>query len=102
MTVRLLPAALILTLAGCSVLQPPEELDFGSDGGAWAGDGECDDPRFEGNGMASMLLDENAFNDRSDCRFLFDNNQIRLREGALRARPESEDILPAERRPGAR
>lgn len=43
-------------------------IDFGDDSSMWAQDGECDDPRFEGDGMTSTpLLDEDAYADRSDC-----------------------------------
>ncbi|WP_196260176.1 hypothetical protein [Pelagibacterium limicola] len=37
-------------------------IDFGDDSGAWASDGECDDPRFGGG------LDSHRFADASDCR----------------------------------
>jgi len=57
-------------------------IDFGGDTGDWVNDGECDDPRFEGDGMASVLLDEDLFQDASDCRALFERGQIRLRENA--------------------
>ena len=46
-----------------------DDVIFGDDAGNWAGDGECDDPRFAGAGMTSTtLLDDDMFHDASDCR----------------------------------
>ena len=36
--------------------------DFGDDSSEWARDGECDDPRFEGEGSAETTVDANASN----------------------------------------
>ncbi|WP_372426212.1 hypothetical protein [Salinarimonas chemoclinalis] len=55
-------------------------IDFGDDSGRWPNDGECDDPRFEGEGMAAIPLDEDRMADASDCRALFAQGRIRLRE----------------------
>lgn len=41
--------------------------DYGNDSSEWAMDGECDDPRFEGPGMADVLLAEDAYADATDC-----------------------------------
>ncbi len=56
-------------------------IDFGDDSGEWTHDGECDDPRFVGDGMASVLLDEDRLADATDCRTLFESGRIRLRRG---------------------
>lgn len=56
-------------------------IDFGDDSSAWANDGECDDPRFEGGGVAGTLLDEDLGHDASDCRALFDSGDITLASG---------------------
>jgi hypothetical protein len=47
-----------------------DQYDFGDDNGAWPRDGECDDPRFSGPGMAaeSSLSEDNYFHDATDCR----------------------------------
>ena len=43
-------------------------IDFGDDLSQWARDGECDDPRFDGIGMTpTILLEEDAYHDASDC-----------------------------------
>ena len=54
-------------------------VDFGNDSGDWAFDGECDDPRFIGQGMAAVLLDEDRGRDATDCRNLYNRGMIRLR-----------------------
>lgn len=54
-------------------------VDFGDDTSEWANDDECDDPRFVGRGMATVLLDEDEMHDASDCRTLYQNGEIRLR-----------------------
>lgn len=45
----------------------PGDRDFGDNSSQWANDGECDDPRFEGPGMAAQLLDEDIGHDAADC-----------------------------------
>ena len=52
--------------------------DFGDDSSEWIYDGECDDPRFQGSGMALTLLDQNRFSDATDCRLLFNQGRIAL------------------------
>lgn len=59
---------------------PIEEVDFGDDAGEWANDGECDDPRFEGEGMTeTMLLESDIRHDASDCRSAYEAGKLRLR-----------------------
>ncbi|SFV37429.1 hypothetical protein SAMN05216456_2918 [Devosia crocina] len=49
--------------------QPPlSAIDFGDDSSHWARDGECDDPRFTGPGVAGTTLDEDIKRDATDCR----------------------------------
>jgi hypothetical protein len=57
--------------------------DFGDNTSEWADDGECDDPRFEGEGAADTLLDEDRGHDAADCRSLFGQGRISLRNGAV-------------------
>ena len=54
-------------------------FSFGDDTSLWAKDGECDDPRFEGSGMARTLLEEDRGHDASDCSELLRSGRIRLR-----------------------
>ena len=53
-------------------------IEFGDDTGNWARDGECDDIRFEGVGVASTLLLEDRGRDAADCRQLHDEGRVRL------------------------
>ena len=50
------------------LLDPDYNMAFGTDSSRWAYDGECDDPRFEGDGMAELLLRDNIRHDATDCR----------------------------------
>lgn len=63
-------------LAAPAAAQSIDEIDFGDDSSNWANDGECDDPRFEGEGMAGSPLREDRNRDASDCRALFEQGQI--------------------------
>ena len=53
-------------------------VDFGDDSSQWANDDECDDPRFEGDGVSWTLLESDTMHDASDCRTLFNAGRIRL------------------------
>ncbi|MDJ0908768.1 MAG: caspase family protein [Woeseiaceae bacterium] len=73
---RFIPLLMLLAF-GANAQEP---IDFGDDSSRWANDGECDDPRFEGDGVASILLDEDLYRDATDCRDLYDRGRIDLRE----------------------
>ncbi|MEM9738253.1 MAG: hypothetical protein AAF829_00135 [Pseudomonadota bacterium] len=62
--------------------QDASAINFGNDSGAWAKDGECDDPRFVGQGVASVTEESDRFRDATDCRALFEKGVIQLDEGA--------------------
>jgi len=64
-------------------------VDFGDNSSVWSEDGECDDPRFDGNGMAASLNDSDLFHDASDCESLFGTGSIQLRDGAPADAPAS-------------
>jgi hypothetical protein len=51
-------------------------IRFGDDDGAFAQDGECDDPRFEG--MASVLDSSDSGHDATDCLTLYQSGDITL------------------------
>ncbi|MEX0628119.1 MAG: hypothetical protein WD230_05735, partial [Cucumibacter sp.] len=57
---------------------PTADVDFGDDTSSWANNGECDDPRFEGPGMAATLLDSDNGHDATDCQQAFDAGRITL------------------------
>ena len=58
---------------------PDMNAILGDDSGDYAHDGECDDPYFEGSGMAWPLVMSDRGRDASDCRSLFEAGNIRLR-----------------------
>lgn len=53
---------------------------FGDNSSSWANDGECDDPRFAGEGMASILADDDLGRDATDCLVHYARGQIALAE----------------------
>lgn len=56
-------------------------IDFGDNTSQYALDGECDDPRFRGPGMARTLLDQDTRRDAFDCRSLLDAGAILALDG---------------------
>ncbi|MGD2133662.1 MAG: hypothetical protein PVI23_12785, partial [Maricaulaceae bacterium] len=55
-----------------------DDIDFGDNSGPYTEDGECDDPRFRGFGMAfTPLSDESEYRDAHDCQGLYDKGFIR-------------------------
>ena len=56
-----------------------EKLRVGDDSSEFAHDGECDDPRFTGKGMAGTLLTSDIGRDASDCLGLYHTGKIKLR-----------------------
>ena len=58
---------------------PAAVIVCGSDASQWANDGECDDRRFVGQGVATTLDWANVGRDASDCRALHEAEQIRVR-----------------------
>ncbi len=58
----------------------PSGIDFGDDSSQWANDKECDDPRFRGRGVSSVLIADDLKKDASDCRAAFDRGDLSFRE----------------------
>lgn len=77
-TLRLLCLAAFGNLIYQPLLLAQEAPVFGDDQSMWANDGECDDPRFVGPGMASVLIDDDKFHDATDCRKLYISGSISL------------------------
>ena len=71
-------------------IRPGAGIAFGDDSGEWAGDGECDDPRFTGEAMAGSPGASHILRDAADCEAAF---------GAGRIAPFSEDRLTTEHVP---
>ena len=74
-----------------------DQIAFGVDDSAWSLDGECDDPRFTGEGMAPVLLQDEEMRDATDCSTLFQSGRINLASTT-----ELEDPLRAQERRIAR
>lgn len=56
------------------------KIKFGDNSSEWAKDGECDDYRFEGTGMTSIIAVDDIGRDATDCKRLCDIGSIYLRE----------------------
>ncbi len=68
------------TNGGPGSAPPPADaaIDFGDDSGEWAGDGECDDPRFQGRGVADELVEADLLKDATDCREAFEAGTVTI------------------------
>ena len=73
--------------AGLIRLRGPDDsrlgVEFGDDTSQWANDGECDDPRFQGEGMADQLLEEDQMHDATDCEALYTCGHHRMGRSGL-------------------
>jgi hypothetical protein len=58
----------------------PTEFDYGSDTSKWANDGECDDPRFVGEGTNKKLLYDDLMADATDCKTLEADGKVQIRQ----------------------
>lgn len=70
-------------MAGQVVLAPHAggdlpDIDFGDNSGMFAGDGECDDPRFSGQDVAPKPSRSNIRRDADDCRAALVNGTARF------------------------
>ena len=73
----------IAALAGLvACMEPGGNIAFGNNNGPHINDGECDDPRFTGGGMASSLNNDNIKADAADCQNLIAAGKIRLQRTA--------------------
>jgi hypothetical protein len=57
------------------------DIDFGDDSSEWANDGECDDPRFEGDGSAAELVDADTLKDATDCKAAYEAGTVTFKDG---------------------
>ena len=76
-----LQLAVCALLGGALATHAAADPRFGDDHSKWAYDGECDDPRFEGAGSAGTLLDDDRAHDATDCKNLFEQGRVVLRNG---------------------
>lgn len=85
-------AALMMPQALLAQDQPVvQSINYGDDSSEWANDGECDDSRFSGPGVASTVNSESRERDASDCRKAVDEGRARLKAGVAN-RPALETI----------
>jgi hypothetical protein len=82
-------AAVLAACLGLVTSTLHAQPDFGDNTSEWANDGECDDPRFDGEGAAETLVDADRGHDATDCRKLFNAGSIRLRSDAAAAGMQS-------------
>ncbi|KRA95626.1 hypothetical protein ASD83_18430 [Devosia sp. Root685] len=68
--------------ADIAIATPVNAIDFGDDSSEWAKDGECDDPRFEGTGVADELVDADRLKDATDCKAAYEAGTVTLKESA--------------------
>lgn len=74
--IQLRRIALALILLTPFMTSPSQAIDFGDNSGPWPYDDECNDPRFYGFGMASLLMDEDIRADAADYRALYAQGSV--------------------------
>jgi hypothetical protein len=72
-----LTIGLVLSVAA-PVQAQAQNIKFGNNRSEWARDGECDDRRFRGVGMAKALDRDDTGKDAADCRDAFRDGRIVL------------------------
>lgn len=75
---RLPVFAALAALGLLPVTAQAQTIRFGDDSGEYARDGECDDPRFRGVGMAKTLDNDNIRRDATDCRTAYRDGRVFL------------------------
>ena len=53
-------------------------INFGDNTSEYADDDQCDDPRFQGPGAASVMLDSDLRHDRNDCKAAYEAGTVML------------------------
>ncbi|MDB5535156.1 MAG: hypothetical protein JWQ65_31 [Devosia sp.] len=66
--------------ADIAIATPIDAINFGDDTSEWNKDGECDDPRFQGTGSASELVDADLMKDATDCKAAYEKGTITLKD----------------------
>ncbi len=88
--IALVSAGFSMTL-GSPALADDAALDFGDNSSVYANDGQCDDFRFEGKGMAEILLTDSIGRDANDCQAAFNQETIALK--TLFTKPASDSAI---------
>ncbi|MEP2737320.1 MAG: hypothetical protein ABJP34_13610 [Erythrobacter sp.] len=84
------PLAVITPLHSVSA-EDQAALEFGDDTGEFASDGECDDVRYTGDGMAEILLTDSIGKDATDCKAAFKAGTISV--SAMHAIPANDEAI---------
>ena len=79
------------TPADITIASPIDAIDFGDDSSEWANDGECDDPRFKGEGSAEELLDADIRKDATDCKAAYEAGTVSLADDNSNANATTTD-----------
>ena len=67
-----------MALASLPNVIAADQINFGDNSSEWAKDGECDDRRFRGVGMAKGLDQDDVGHDATDCRQAYRDKRITL------------------------
>ena len=70
-----------------------DAIDFGDDTSEWNKDGECDDPRFKGQGSADELVDADVLKDATDCRTAYEAGTVTLNPDYQAAAPADQSAI---------
>lgn len=70
--------ATAITLGFLSTPLQADTINFGDDKSEYSNDGECDDRRFIGVGMATDLDEDDNFHDATDCKEAYSFDRIKL------------------------
>lgn len=81
-------SALICAFLATGSAVVAQDLNMGDDSNDFANDGECDDPRFAGPGMASSFDAASIGTDATDCTMLLNAKEIRLVRTQEQSSPE--------------
>ena len=65
--------------AALPALAQDTQIEFGDNASEWAEDGECDDARFTGEGMAFQPTEAEIMHDATDCEAAFNAGTITLK-----------------------
>ena len=83
--------AISLVAGHIAAIAQTADIDFGTDASEFARDGECDDARFQGDGMSEVILTDEIGRDASDCRAAMASGRVAI--NPLYAEPASDAAI---------
>ena len=95
------PKSLFLSTSALALLALPVTAQgsmprFGAIDEAFAGDGVCSDPRFEGPGMAETPSDDAIMSDAGDCVVAWEAGEITLIEVEAEVEDAADEVIDAD------